>query len=133
EAARVLLHPRCVNCHPSDDSPRQRDDSALHDPPVVRGPDGDGVPGLTCTGCHQDANLELARVPGAPKWHLAPRSMARAGHAPAAVCEQMKDPARNGGKTLAQIVEHAAHDPLVGWAWAPGHGRTPAPGTQTRF
>jgi hypothetical protein len=133
EATRVLLHPRCRNCHPAGDSPFQGDESALHDPPIVRGPADDGVPALRCESCHQDRNLELARVPGAPKWHLAPRTMAWEGRSPAEICAQVKDPARNGGRTLAQILDHAAHDPLVAWGWAPGHGRTPAPGTQARF
>jgi hypothetical protein len=26
-----------------------------------------------------------------------------------------------------------SEDSLVGWAWAPGAGRTPAPGTQAEF
>ena len=26
-----------------------------------------------------------------------------------------------------------SEDSLVGWAWAPGVGRTPAPGTQAEF
>ncbi|MDC0670435.1 Isoquinoline 1-oxidoreductase subunit [Nannocystis radixulma] len=133
EATRVLLHPRCVNCHPAGDTPLQGDQGQPHDPPVVRGPKNDGVPGLQCGGCHQDENLELARVPGAPKWHLAAIEMAWVGRTPAAVCEQLKDPKRNGGKTLAQIVEHAGHDELVAWGWAPGHERTPVPGTQAQF
>jgi hypothetical protein len=132
EASRVLLHPRCVNCHPSDDSPRQGDHGQFHDPPVTRG-DDHGVPGLRCDGCHQDHNLPLARVPGAPKWGLAPKSMAWQGRSVGAICAQIKDPTRNGGKTLAQIVEHSAHDPLVAWGWAPGHDRVPAPGTQAAF
>ncbi|MBZ5713669.1 Isoquinoline 1-oxidoreductase subunit [Nannocystis pusilla] len=133
EAARVLLHPRCVNCHPAGDTPLQGDEGQPHDPPVVRGPDNEGVPGLQCGGCHQDENLELARVPGAPKWHLAPIEMAWVGRTPAAVCEQLKDPKRNGGKTLVQIVEHAAHDELVAWGWSPGHERVAVPGTQAQF
>lgn len=132
EASRVLRHPRCLNCHPSDDSPRQRD-GELHDPPVARGDADRGVPGLACASCHQDHNLDHARVPGAPGWHLAPRSMAWAGRAPAALCAQIKDPARNGGKTLAQIAEHAAHDPILAWGWAPGADRAPAPGSQAQF
>lgn len=132
EASRVLRHPRCLNCHPSDDSPRQRD-GELHDPPVARGEADRGVPGLACASCHQDHNLDHARVPGAPGWHMAPRSMGWAGRTPAALCAQIKDPTRNGGKTPAQIAEHAAHDPLVAWGWAPGADRAPAPGTQARF
>jgi hypothetical protein len=59
--------------------------------------------------------------------------MAWVGRSPHAICEQLKDPKRNGGKTLAQIVEHNAHDELVGWGWKPGAGREPAPGTQEQF
>jgi hypothetical protein len=132
EASRVLLHPRCVNCHPSGESPLQRE-GGLHDPPVLRGPEDRGVVGMECTSCHQDRNLELARVPGAPNWHLAPASMAWAGRDPSSLCEQLKDPARNGGKSLPQIVEHSAHDALVAWGWAPGSDREPAPGSQAEF
>ena len=49
------------------------------------------------------------------------------------ICEQLKDPARNGHKTLAQLIEHNAQDPLVAWGWQPGGGREPAPGTQAQF
>lgn len=133
EMSRVLLHPRCVNCHPDGDTPHQGNALALHDPPVVRGPDDHGVPGNECQTCHQDRNQELTRVPGAPKWHVAPIEMAWVGKTPAQICDQIKDPKRNGGKTLAQIVEHNAHDELVAWGWAPGANREPAPGTQKQF
>jgi len=133
EASRVFLHPRCVNCHPDGDTPHQGMDLSVHDPPVVRGPDDKGVVGVQCSSCHQDHNLELARVPGAPEWHLAPLAMAWVGKSPRAICEQMKDPARNGARTLAQIVDHNAHDRLVAWGWNPGHGREPAPGTQEQL
>jgi hypothetical protein len=133
EASRVLLHPRCVNCHPDGDSPTQGDHYLTHDPPVARGGDDRGVPGLLCSSCHQDRNLQLARVPGAPEWHLAPRGMAWAGRSAHALCEQLKDPERNGHRTLAQIVDHSAHDQLVGWGWTPGWDRQPVPGTQAEL
>jgi hypothetical protein len=133
QMARVLMHPRCVNCHPADDSPRQRDDHELHDPPVTRGPADSGVPAMQCTTCHQDRNAELARVPGAPGWKLAPKSAAWLGATPSVICAQIKDPARNGGRTLAQIQQHLAHDPIVAWGWAPGADREPAPGTQAEL
>jgi len=133
EASKVLTHPRCVNCHPADDRPRQRDRAEAHDPPVVRGPDGHGAVGVRCGSCHQDRNLEHARVPGAPGWHLAPIEMAWIGRSPAALCAQIKDPARNGKKSLAEIAEHSAHDKLVAWGWAPGADRAPAPGSQAQF
>ena len=125
EASRVLIHPRCVNCHPPDDTPRQGDAHMVHDPPVAR-----GVPALACSTCHQDRNAELARIPGAPGWKLAPLSMVWLGRTPAQICEQIKDPARNGGKSLAEIRDHIAHDGIVAWGWAPGADREPVPGTQ---
>ncbi|MDB4946954.1 MAG: ioquinoline 1-oxidoreductase subunit [Labilithrix sp.] len=133
EASRVILHPRCANCHPSGDTPLQGMAMVAHDPPVTRGPEDQGVVGMECTGCHQDRNLEQARSPGAPKWHVAPRAMAWVGKSPHDICEQMKDRKRNGNRSLAQLVEHNAHDELVGWGWRPGHDREPAPGTQKQF
>jgi hypothetical protein len=133
EASRVLLHPRCANCHPDGDSPLQGDVPRLHDPPVTRGPADRGVVGVECSSCHQDHNLPLARVPGAPSWHLAPLVMAWVGRSPAQICAQLKDPARNGGRTLADIVSHSAKDELVGWGWKPGADRQPAPGSQAAF
>jgi len=49
------------------------------------------------------------------------------------ICLQLKDGTRNGGRSLSQIREHMAKDSLVGWAWHPGEGRSPAPGTQAQF
>jgi hypothetical protein len=130
ELARVLTHPRCVNCHTPDDTPRQGDTHAIHDPPVARGSADRGVVGMRCTGCHQDRNAELARIPGAPGWHLAPPEMVWLDRTPAQICAQIKDPARNGNRTLVQLQAHIAHDPLVAWGWAPGADRAPAPGSQ---
>lgn len=133
ELSRVITHPRCVNCHPAGDTPHQRLAMEPHDPPVVRGPADRGVVGMECAGCHQDRNQAHTRVPGAPEWHLAPLAMAWQGKSAAAICAQLKDPARNGGKSLEQLVLHTGHDPLVGWAWDPGADREPPPGTQAQF
>ena len=130
EAGKVLQNPRCVNCHPAGDRPLQGNDEHLHEPPVRRGPDGHGVAGLHCATCHQAANFDAVAMPGHPDWHLAPLSMAWQGRSLAQICEQIKDPTRNGGRTLSQIVEHMSHDSLVGWGWSPGAGREPAPGSQ---
>lgn len=130
EAAKVLTHPRCVNCHPAGDRPRQGDVRRLHQPPVARGEDGFGLPAMRCPICHQAANFEPGRVPGGPGWHLAPREMGWEGRTLGEICAQIKDPARNGGRSLEDIVHHVGEDHLVGWAWAPGADRQPAPGTQ---
>ena len=133
EAGKVLQHPRCLNCHPIGDRPSQTDTMRPHNPPVIRGPDGHGAAGLPCSSCHQPSNYDAARVPGHPKWHLAPASMAWQGRSLGEICVQIKDPARNGGLDMAALLRHMSEDTLVGWAWAPGAGRTPAPGTQASF
>jgi hypothetical protein len=133
EVSRVLLHPRCVNCHPAGDVPHQGMQLALHDPPVERGAEDRGVVGMECTSCHQDRNQPMTRVPGAPEWHVAPIEMAWVGRTPTQICAQLKDPERNGGKSLDELLEHNTHDELVAWGWKPGADREPVPGTQEQF
>ena len=133
EAAKVLTHPRCSNCHPDGDRPRQGDDRHLHEPFVRRGELGEGVPGLECTTCHTTVNFNPAGIPGAEHWHLAPREMAWHGKTITEICEQIKDPARNGDRTLEDIHTHVLNDPLVIWGWNPGLNREPVPGTQEIF
>jgi hypothetical protein len=69
-------------------------------------------------------------MPGHAGWELAPHEMAWEGKTISEICVQIKDPERNGNRSLDKLVEHIGTDSLVGWAWAPGFGRTPAPGTQ---
>jgi len=135
----VLQHPRCQNCHPRDDVPLQGDDSHPHPMNVQRGPDGRGMVGERCTTCHGPSNLPStygANVPpGASTGWRMPKPDERlvfVGVAPGALCEQVKDPARNGGKDAAALREHL-EDPLVTWAWTPGFGRTPIPVPRETF
>ena len=133
EAGKVLQSPRCLNCHPGADRPTQTDRMEPHRPWVVRGIDGTGAPGLHCGACHHAANFDAARVPGNPGWRLAPASMGWQGRSLGAICVQIKDPARNGGRDMTALLHHVAQDSLVGWAWRPGGARTPAPGSQATF
>lgn len=133
EAGKVIQHPRCVNCHPAGDRPLQGDAGRLHQPIVQRGEGGIGVPGMYCQACHQAANYDAAGMPGHPEWHLAPIEMAWVGKSLGEICNQIKDEERNGGKSMAELVEHMAEDSLVGWGWTPGAGRSPVPGTQAVF
>jgi hypothetical protein len=130
ELSKVLTSPRCLNCHPAGDRPRQGDSARLHQPPVYRGKDGFGLEAMRCGTCHQDANFDPGRVPGNPQWHLAPIEMAWEGKTASEICQQIKDPARNGNRSLNDLIEHIGKDKLVGWAWNPGYGRTSAPGSQ---
>ena len=131
EAGKVITSPRCLNCHPVDPSPRQSDIMRTHEPPVVRGTGGMGPVAMQCGTCHGPANFD--RVPGHPKWHLAPVEMGWIGRPLGEICEHIKDPKLNGGRSLQQIVEHMSDDDLVGWAWHPGADRVPAAGTQKEF
>ena len=75
-AYKVLMSPRCMNCHPKGDIPLQGDDSHLHTQGVKRGVDGKGVYALKCANCHQPQNsVGLNMPPGNPNWHLPPASM----------------------------------------------------------
>jgi hypothetical protein len=130
ELGKVLTHPRCLNCHPAGDRPHQGDTGRVHQPPVERGADGHGLEAMRCSICHQSANFAPGRMPGHAEWHLAPREMGWEGKTLAEICVQIKDPARNGGRSLQDLVHHIGDDTLVGWAWAPGFGRQSAPGTQ---
>jgi hypothetical protein len=85
---------------------------------------------MRCYTCHQSVNFAPARMPGHADWHLAPREMGWEGKTISRICEQIKDPKRNGNRSLHDLIDHIGHDTLVGWAWNPGFGRTPVPGTQ---
>jgi hypothetical protein len=137
EAAKVIQHPRCINCHPATRSPTQGDDMHPHIPPIASDA-AMRASGIPCASCHQAKNSPTASagirsVPGAEHWGLAPQSMAWQGLTIGGICEQLKDPARNGNRSLEQIRVHMSEDHLVGWAWHPGEGRTPAPGTHAEF
>jgi hypothetical protein len=138
EMGKVIQSPRCQNCHPVGRRPTQGDDRHAHLPSMQAGTDGKGVAGLPCKSCHGTANYatlvsSIQSVPGNLHWGLAPASMAWQGKSLSEICAQIKNPKRNGGRTLAQIHLHMASDDLVGWAWRPGDGRNPAPGTQAEF
>lgn len=138
EAARVIEHPRCLNCHPKDRTPTQGDDLHAHVPTMRADHEGHGPPGLPCNTCHQAQNTAtnvkpIESIPGHAHWMLAPPSMGWQGLKTGDICHQLKDPARNGNRTLEKIREHMGTDTLVGWAWTPGPGRQPAPGTQKAF
>jgi hypothetical protein len=72
-------------------------------------------------------------MPGNEHWQLAPASMAWEGKTLGYICNQLKDPKRNGARDVAAILKHVVTDSLVKWAWTPGLGRAPAPGTNAEF
>ncbi|MEM7343654.1 MAG: hypothetical protein AAF485_05390 [Chloroflexota bacterium] len=129
----VMTSPRCSNCHPTGDRPRQRDEQIIHLFNVTRGEDNHGGPVQTCETCHHEENNPYSLVPGAPHWGLAPKSMGWFGLTDAEIAQTLLDPAKNGGRTHEELLHHVSEDPLVLWAWDPGEGRTPPPVSHEEF
>jgi hypothetical protein len=128
----VLLHPRCLNCHTNSDYPTRGDDRLPH-LGVRRGPRNRGAAGMHCSTCHQSHNNEASGVPGAEGWELAPLSMGWERRTPRELCEQLKDPSRNGGQDRAGLLRHMSTDARVTWSWSPGAGRSPVGVPRERF
>jgi hypothetical protein len=130
DVARVLQSPRCRNCHPAGNAPLQTDAGRPHRMNITRLSADAGLP---CGTCHQERNSEALGIaggpPGAPHWQLPPAEtpMVFEGRSVTALCEQLRDPARNGKRSLAQLLEHVSSDPLVLWGWKPGGKRTVPP------
>ena len=107
---KVLMSPRCMNCHPAGDVPLQGDDSHLHNMFPQRGKDGKGIYTMKCSNCHQPTNLEgLNMPPGNPNWHLPPANMKMVfeGRTPNQLAKQLINPKTNGNKTIQKLIEHA--------------------------
>jgi hypothetical protein len=134
--ASVLTSPRCLNCHVAGDSPLQGDTGTIHNMNVKRGPDGRGTPAMHCTNCHQDENsIQLHAPPGRPDWRM-PTSATRMAWQSLSVgdiCRSLKDPAKNGDRTMAQLIEHVRDDRIVNWGWDPGPGRSLPPVSHDEF
>jgi hypothetical protein len=123
----VLQHPRCSNCHQPNE-PLQGDSAQRHSPRVVRGRDNLGIPGMRCGSCHSEqGNDEASRVPGATDWKMPPRSMSWARLSIGQLCRTLKDPTKNGRRSLKAIIKHMQEDSLVHWSWDPGGTRASVP------
>jgi hypothetical protein len=132
---KVLMSPRCMNCHPSGDIPLQGDDNHLHTMFPKRGKDGKGVYAMKCSNCHQPTNTAgLNTPPGNPNWHLPPADMKMVfqGRTASQLAKQIMDPKQNGHKNKEQLIDHA-DDGLVLAAWNPGEGRTLPPMSHAEF
>ncbi len=132
---KVLMSPRCMNCHPAGDAPLQGDDNHIHTMNVVRGPDGTGMYAAKCSNCHQPTNVPgLHTPPGNPKWQLPPANMKMVfqGKTPRQLAMQIMNFNMNGHKNKEELIAHA-RDTLVKAAWNEGEGRVPPPMTYTAF
>jgi hypothetical protein len=116
----VLTHPRCMNCHPSDNVPKQGQDGHPHYFGMEGGENDQGFAATKCTTCHQTENNNYSGVPGAPHWGLAPQSMSWKGLTRKEIASVILDKNKNGGKNLNAVEKHLTEDELVLWAWNPG-------------
>lgn len=129
ESYKVFSSARCVNCHPAGDSPLQGEGSQTHAFLVTRGNAGTGFAAMRCNTCHQNNNAPGDHAPpGAEDWHLPPPEMKMIFEKMSArkLCEQLKNPKKNGGRNLKEVADHL-DTPLVRWAWNPGGKRTTPP------
>ncbi|WP_298837386.1 hypothetical protein [uncultured Roseobacter sp.] len=133
----VVSHPRCANCHtgPSDRpmwSGPSYGETRVHGMNIRAGESRIGAEFIPCRTCHVTSNTAQNDTPhAAPQvadaWRLAPVEAHWFGQSSDDICQQLRDPERNGGRTVEELVEHLGHDVILHWAWAPGGGRAPAP------
>ncbi len=138
----VLSHSRCANCHTNADNIPMWTDPAfggtrVHGMNIHAGESRTGAESLRCTTCHVTSERPNT-VPHAPPhtnvaWRLAPAEFAWFGKDSRSACGQLRDPQRNGGRDGAGLVDHIASalsdGGFIAWAFDPGAGREPAPGT----
>ena len=94
-----------------------------------------GSESLPCSTCHttlKEVDPTANATPhAAPKvamaWALAPVEAEWFGKSSPYICNQLKDPARNGDRTIREVAGHLDHDVILHWAWNPGGNRQPAP------
>ena len=132
---KVLMHPRCMNCHPAGDVPLQGNDSHLHTMLPQRGADGKGLYAMKCSNCHHSKSVQVENAPPAnPNWHLPPADMKMVfeGKTAHELALQLVNPELNGHKSMDDLIEHA-NDTLVKAGWAMGGDRTPPPLTYEEF
>lgn len=114
----VLTHQRCVNCHPSDNVPKQGDDMHAHRFGITRA--NSALAATNCNTCHQESNNDFSGVPGAPEWSLAPHKMRWEGLSRSEIARSMMNPENNGNRTAEDVMHHLTEHELVLWAWEPG-------------
>ncbi len=137
----VVSHPRCANCHVDERHVPMWSDALTgereHGMYVAGGDSRMGAETMPCVTCHRTSSEHNVMPHGAPHtghpWMLAPVEFAWYGKDSQSICEQMRDPSRNGGRDGDGLVEHIVHDAelkaFIVWGFNPGGGREPAPGT----
>ncbi len=138
----VFSHPRCSNCHVDESnipmwSGPAYGETRPHGMNINADDSRMGFESIPCFTCHGQSR-DFDTAPHAPPvtghpWMLAPVQFTWFGKDSQTICEQVRDPERNGGRDGAGLVEHILHDAeiraFITWGFNPGGGREPAPGT----
>ena len=133
---QVTSHPRCSNCHVgADNRPMWSGPSygktRPHGMNVQAGESRIGAETIPCSTCHIERDSLNDMPHAAPQvamaWQLAPVEAEWFGKSSTEVCNQLRDPERNDGRTFLDIAGHLDHDLILHWAWNPGGSREPAP------
>ena len=132
----VTSHPRCSNCHvgPSERpmwSGPAYGKTRPHGMNIMAGESRIGAETIQCSTCHAyregGNDFPHAAPQVAMNWQLAPVEADWFGKTSQEVCTQLRDPDRNGGRTMIELAQHLNHDLILHWAWNPGGGREAAP------
>ncbi|MGX9355759.1 hypothetical protein ACS3SW_11570 [Roseobacteraceae bacterium S113] len=127
----VTSHPRCSNCHVgADNIPMWSGPSygrtRPHGMNINAGESRIGAEYLLCETCHaynEGANDGPHMAPQvAMSWQLAPVEAEWFGKSSDEICNQLRDPERNGGRDMMELASHLDHDLILHWAWNPGVG-----------
>ena len=98
---------------------------------IVAGESRIGAEYVLCSTCHAYRETLNDMPHAAPQvamnWQLPPAEAEWFGKSSVEICEQLRDPERNGDRGLLELASHLDHDLILHWAWNPGGGREPAP------
>ena len=132
----VVSHPRCANCHVDENntpmwSGPSYGETRPHGMYINGGTSRIGVETIPCSACHTQST-DFDTAPHAPPraghpWMLAPAEFAWFGKDSQSICEQLRDPERNGDRDGTGLVQHIIHDAelqaFISWGFNPGGGR----------
>lgn len=132
----VASHPRCANCHvgasgrPMWSGPSFGKER-VHGMNIQAGESRMGLEFVPCSTCHTSKASNNSTLHAAPMvaadWRLAPIEADWFGKTTEEICNQLRDPDRNGGRDWLALAEHLDHDVILHWAWNPGGAREAAP------
>ncbi|MCG6901339.1 MAG: hypothetical protein LJE68_01535 [Rhodobacter sp.] len=132
----VTSHPRCSNCHVGERnrpmwSGPSYGKTQVHGMNIIAGESRIGAEFLPCATCHAASETGNDVDHAAPQvdddWRLAPVEAQWFGKSSVEICNQLRDPARNGERSFMDLARHLDHDVILHWAWKPGGSRQPAP------